>query len=139
VLVGVDVAVDGHRGDGAGGGDLGHGELPGVVHPLGLADEAGDDFGFAAPLVTAAAGGDESGLGALVDQPGLVFGHQGVHAEDEFAVAGGVDDAKGSRDSCHRQSTFGLGRFPAGVPWSRRRAAGIGPVSGLFVQLDGPA
>jgi hypothetical protein len=36
--------------------------------------------------VAAAAGGDESGLGALADQPGFVFGHQGEHAEDEFAV-----------------------------------------------------
>jgi hypothetical protein len=71
------------------GGDLGHGELAGVVHPLGFADEAGGHFGFASALVTPAAGGDEAGLGGLLDESGFVFGHQGEHAEDEFAVGGG--------------------------------------------------
>ena len=33
-----------YRGDAAGGGDLCHGELAGVVHPLGFADEAGGQF-----------------------------------------------------------------------------------------------
>jgi hypothetical protein len=64
-LVGADVAVDGHGGDAAGGGDLGHGELAGVVHSLSFADEVVRHFRFAAAFVAAAAGGDESGLGAL--------------------------------------------------------------------------
>ena len=72
--------------------------LGGVVHPLGFADEAGGHFGFASALVTAAASGGEAGLGALLDQPGLVFGHECEHAEDEFAVGGGgIDDAVGQR------------------------------------------
>src|SRR5664279_6247137 len=38
------------------------------------------------------------GLGALLDESGFVFRHQGKHAEDEFAVGGGgVDDAVGQR------------------------------------------
>jgi voltage-gated potassium channel len=37
-LAGADVAVD-HWGDSAGGSDFGHGELTGVVHPLGLVDQ----------------------------------------------------------------------------------------------------
>jgi len=66
-------------GDAAGGGDLGHGELAGVVHPLGFADEAGGHFGFASALVTAAAGGGEACLGVFLDESGFVFGHQGAN------------------------------------------------------------
>src|SRR5664279_3743439 len=66
-------------GDAAGGGDLGHGELAGVVRPLGFADEAGGHFGFASALVTAAAGGGEACLGVFLDESGFVFGHQGAN------------------------------------------------------------
>lgn len=40
--------------------------------------------------------GGEAGEGAFFDEGGFVFGHEGEHAEDEFAVGGsGVDDAVG--------------------------------------------
>jgi len=95
---GVDVAVDRHRGDRAGLGDLGHGELAGVVHALGFADEVAGHLGCASTV--AAAGGDEAGLGAFFDQRGFVLGHQGEHAEDELAVGGGgVHDAVGQWSS----------------------------------------
>src|SRR5450759_4424847 len=45
-LDGGDVAVDGHGGDAAGLGDFGHGELAGVVHPLGLVDQRGGHLRF---------------------------------------------------------------------------------------------
>ena len=55
-------------------------------------------FGLRPRLWPRLRGGDEPGLGALADQPGFVFGHQGKHAEDEFAVGGGgVDDPVGQR------------------------------------------
>lgn len=45
-----------------------------------------------------ARGGGQAGDGALLDQGGLVLGHEGEHAEDEFALGGGgVDDAAGQR------------------------------------------
>ena len=55
-------------------------------------------FGLRPPLWPRLRGGDEPGQGVLADQPGFVFGHQGKHAEDEFAVGGGgVDDPVGQR------------------------------------------
>jgi len=48
VTAGGDVAVDGHGGDVAGSGDLGHGELAGVVRASGLVDQRGGHLGFAA-------------------------------------------------------------------------------------------
>src|SRR5664280_1693219 len=45
-FAGADVAVDRHGGDGAVGGDFGHGELASVVHTLGLPDQLGGHLGF---------------------------------------------------------------------------------------------
>jgi hypothetical protein len=53
----VDVAVDRHGGDAAGGGDFGHGELAGVIHPLGLVDQGGGHLGFAPAAPASGSGG----------------------------------------------------------------------------------
>jgi len=53
--IGGDVAIDRHRGDAAGLGDLGHGELAGVVHALGFVDQRWGHRGFAATGATAGA------------------------------------------------------------------------------------
>jgi len=96
--VGVDMPVDSHGGDAAGGGDFGHGELARVVHSLGFADQGWRHLRFAATGPPAAAGSDQTSLGAFPDQGGLVVGHQGEHSEDEFAVGGGgVHDPVGQR------------------------------------------
>jgi len=55
-------------------------------------------LGFAAAGATTGAGGDQTRLGAFLDESGLVLGHQGEHAEDEAPVGGGgVHDAVGQR------------------------------------------
>jgi len=62
-----------------------------------LSTSAGVIFGAAA-VAAAGPGGDETRLGAFLDQRGLVLGHQREHAENELAVRGrGVDDAVGQR------------------------------------------
>ena len=91
-LFGADVAVDRHGGDAAGGGDFGHGELAGVVHPLSFVDQRGCHLGFAPASPASGSGGGEAGLGAFADQGSLVLGHEREHAEDEGAVRGGGVD-----------------------------------------------
>jgi hypothetical protein len=77
-------------------GGFGHGELAGVVHPLGLVDQRGSHLRFASAGAAADACGGKPGLGAFFDERRFVFGHQREHAEDEFAVrGGGVHDAVG--------------------------------------------
>jgi hypothetical protein len=67
------MSVDGHGGDVAGGGYFGHGELPGVVHPLSLADQRRRHLRFAPTGTAPAPSGDQAGLGPLFDERSFVY------------------------------------------------------------------
>lgn len=97
-LGGLDVAVDGHGSNTAGLGNFGHGELPRVIHALGLVDELGSHLRVASSLAAPGSCGGESGLGPFADQRGFVFCHQCEHSKDKLSVCGGgVHDPVGQR------------------------------------------
>ena len=54
-------------------GDFGHGELAGVVHPLGLVDQRGSHLRFASAGAAADACGGKPGLGRAGVTPMTIY------------------------------------------------------------------